>query len=141
MVTKMVLSIVAACFGCILMLDGLIGMGSGGFSNHIAIIHLSGGFMLTMIANQVSRRTVLIDKLREEAEQSAFGAYHESSASVVALVTGVWSISHAFFMGPTSNIGIVYYALGFALILIAARHLRKTGWFQKLKDEANKIES
>lgn len=138
MITKMVISIVAACFGCILMVNGLVGIGYTGLSKTDPILYLSAGFMLTMISAQMARKVGLVTKMREEVA-SGTRVIHEASVSIVAIVVAVYSLSNAFFIGPTSNTGILYFSFGFALILIGFRHLRKTGWFQKLQDEAKEV--
>ena len=136
----MVLSIIVACFGAIALVNGLIGFSIDGLSDKGSVISLSFGFALLLISARTGRKNGLVDGMREELKTGE-RIIHESANSVVAIVVGVWSISYAFIAFNTHGVlldhkGILLLTLGFALLIIGFRHLRKTGWFEKLQDEA-----
>lgn len=138
MITKMVIAIIAAVFGCLLIVNGLFGIGETGLSKTTPVLYLSGGFMLTMIAAQISRKIGLVDQMQKEC-LTGVRVIHESSASIVAIAVGVVMLSNAFFVGPLVKPGIFYFALGFALLMIGFYQLRKTGWFIQIQNEAKGI--
>lgn len=135
MITKMVIAIVLTCFGCMSLVNGMIHYGATDTSKMVPILYVGVGLVLACYGAFLSRKSGLVEGLQEELT-TGVRIIHESASSIVAIVVGTWSLSYAFFMGPTSNIGILYLTLGFALLIIGFRHLRKTGWFLKMQEEA-----
>jgi hypothetical protein len=140
MITKMVIAIIVACFGAIMTVNGLISFSIDGLGDKGAVISLSAGFMCLIVSSIIGRASGLVEGMRTELT-TGVRILHESAVSVVAIVVGVWSISYAFIAFSTHGVlvdhkGILLLSLGFALLLIGFRHLRKTGWFEKLQEEA-----